>query len=145
MPKKIKFKVLVFTNNPHPQSLANLVLMNKEYEKHDRSRNWRTKLADRHRIMRRLRQAGIPFTCVHCGRKKLDPFTDDKNKLATLDHVLPQSLGGSSEERNLAISCYRCNTRRGNTRLSPERIKEIRTVADLLAINVNSNTTLVLA
>ena len=32
----------------------------------------------------------------------------------TLDHILPRSLGGSDEQRNLALACRRCNERRYN-------------------------------
>lgn len=32
----------------------------------------------------------------------------------TLDHVVPQSLGGSDELDNLALACRRCNERRYN-------------------------------
>lgn len=31
-----------------------------------------------------------------------------------MDHILPQSLGGSDELENLALSCRRCNERRYN-------------------------------
>lgn len=32
----------------------------------------------------------------------------------TLDHVLPQSIGGSDDPDNLALACRNCNERRGN-------------------------------
>jgi hypothetical protein len=32
----------------------------------------------------------------------------------TIDHLLPQSLGGSDDEDNLALACHRCNTRHYN-------------------------------
>ena len=32
----------------------------------------------------------------------------------TIDHVLPQSAGGSDEDDNLALACRNCNERRGN-------------------------------
>jgi 5-methylcytosine-specific restriction endonuclease McrA len=32
----------------------------------------------------------------------------------SLDHVLPQSAGGSDEADNLALACRKCNERRGN-------------------------------
>src|SRR5215831_10920569 len=32
----------------------------------------------------------------------------------TIDHVLPQSAGGSDETDNLALACRNCNERRGN-------------------------------
>ena len=32
----------------------------------------------------------------------------------TVDHIVPQSLGGSDEPDNLALACRRCNERRYN-------------------------------
>ena len=32
----------------------------------------------------------------------------------TVDHIIPQSLGGSDEIENLALACRRCNERRYN-------------------------------
>lgn len=32
----------------------------------------------------------------------------------TLDHVVPQSVGGNDEVDNLALACRNCNERRGN-------------------------------
>jgi 5-methylcytosine-specific restriction endonuclease McrA len=32
----------------------------------------------------------------------------------TIDHVLPQSAGGSDKADNLALACRNCNERRGN-------------------------------
>lgn len=34
-------------------------------------------------------------------------------KLATVEHIVPVSRGGTSDLHNLAISCSRCNTERG--------------------------------
>ncbi len=32
----------------------------------------------------------------------------------TMDHIVPQSLGGSDDGDNLALACRNCNERRGN-------------------------------
>nr|WP_199303320.1 HNH endonuclease signature motif containing protein [Oscillatoria sp. FACHB-1406] len=34
--------------------------------------------------------------------------------LFTIDHLIPQSLGGADTEDNLALACHRCNSRRYN-------------------------------
>ena len=44
--------------------------------------------------------------CAYCG--KPIPFA-----AATLDHVVPQSLGGPSTWENLVNCCARCNQRKG--------------------------------
>jgi HNH endonuclease len=45
----------------------------------------------------------------------------------TLDHLIPQSLGGSDELDNLALACRRCNERRYNfcTGIDPKTKQEI--------------------
>jgi hypothetical protein len=45
----------------------------------------------------------------------------------TIDHLLPQSLGGSDELDNLALACSRCNGRRYNftVGIDPETQQEI--------------------
>lgn len=37
------------------------------------------------------------------------------NNTATLDHVVPRSVGGSSDGSNLVLACWRCNQWRGST------------------------------
>jgi hypothetical protein len=45
----------------------------------------------------------------------------------TIDHLVPQSLGGSDEPDNLALACSRCNQRRYNftTGIDPVTQREI--------------------
>jgi len=56
-----------------------------------------------------------------------------KNTLATLEHIVPISSGGTEHESNLIMSCYRCNTSRGSQysaiefweiRQDPQRYRE---------------------
>ncbi len=45
----------------------------------------------------------------------------------TVDHILPQSLGGSDELENLALCCRRCNERRYNftSGIDPDSEEEV--------------------
>mgnify|MGYP002776998199 CR=1 FL=1 len=45
----------------------------------------------------------------------------------TIDHLIPQSLGGSDELDNLALACRRCNERRYNftTAIDPQTQQEV--------------------
>lgn len=53
--------------------------------------------------------------CEFCGQRHLDAETTDKDRLATIDHILPLSKGGDRyDEANLAVACYRCNMKKGN-------------------------------
>jgi hypothetical protein len=42
------------------------------------------------------------YTCQICGKHLLDNEVE-------FDHVIPISKGGSSEEHNIRLTCYRCN------------------------------------
>jgi hypothetical protein len=50
------------------------------------------------------------YKCVFCGR---NPSTDSSVELH-IDHILPFSLGGKTEEDNLRTLCRECNIGRGN-------------------------------
>lgn len=55
------------------------------------------------------------YICQYCGVK-----VTDKN--ATLDHVLPLSLGGKTNYENTVCSCGSCNSRKGNDhRIRPKK------------------------
>ena len=49
------------------------------------------------------------FLCEYCHSSE-----EASASLFTFDHLLPQSLGGSDSENNLALACHRCNGRRYN-------------------------------
>jgi hypothetical protein len=54
----------------------------------------------------RKRSCGRCEYCHSLERTQATPFT--------IEHLLPQSLGGSDEADNLALACQRCNLRRYN-------------------------------
>jgi HNH endonuclease len=56
----------------------------------------------------RIRQRAN-FLCEYCHSSE-----EASASLFTLDHVVPQSLGGDDLEDNLALACHRCNGRRYN-------------------------------
>lgn len=37
----------------------------------------------------------------------------DKKNSATIEHIIPKSLGGEDHLDNYAVACYRCNNKRG--------------------------------
>lgn len=49
------------------------------------------------------------FRCAWCGVRLT-------NKMVTLDHIFPYSLGGRSVIQNLCLSCQPCNIERGQGR-----------------------------
>lgn len=42
------------------------------------------------------------YTCQHCGKHLLDNEVE-------FDHIIPLSKGGSSEEHNIRLMCFKCN------------------------------------
>lgn len=70
--------------------------------------------------------------CIYCERETW-LFESDRNglssrRLATLDHVVPQSEGGTDNLRNLVMACSACNSIRGS--MGFEKFKHLRTDAD---------------
>lgn len=53
--------------------------------------------------------------CVYCGvaTHRLAKGLSRSPSLATLDHVLPRSMGGPLNPANLVLACQACNNRRG--------------------------------
>jgi 5-methylcytosine-specific restriction endonuclease McrA len=53
--------------------------------------------------------------CVYCGIPARQPGRGVKRgpDLATLDHVLPKSVGGPLTRDNLVLACSACNNERG--------------------------------
>ena len=53
--------------------------------------------------------------CVYCGvqTRRLQKGVSRSADLATLDHVLPRSMGGPLNQANLVLACQACNNERG--------------------------------
>ena len=52
--------------------------------------------------------------CIHCNSKLV---VDDKGRAmgeATLEHVWPETQGGTNDVQNLAVACARCNREKGS-------------------------------
>lgn len=51
--------------------------------------------------------------CIHCNSKLV--VADDGRSLgeATLEHIIPQTQGGTNDVKNLAVACARCNREKG--------------------------------
>lgn len=61
------------------------------------------------------------FTCRYCGAKPPDVRL-------VVDHVVPESLGGSSTPDNLTCACVDCNSGKGSA--PPESVKVAEVAAD---------------
>ena len=47
------------------------------------------------------------YTCQECGKHLLETDLE-------FDHIIPHSLGGTSDERNIRLLCFECNRTKGN-------------------------------
>lgn len=70
----------------------------------------RDKRSTRYLIIKLLAQRDGP-ACYLCGRR-LEP------EQSCIEHIIPISQGGSNEPENVAISCFRCNTRKADNYVS---------------------------
>lgn len=56
--------------------------------------------------------------CAYCGKKDLKLNSHhgrNLGSLATIDHIIPLSKGGSRFDRkNLTVACHTCNNKKGN-------------------------------
>ena len=54
--------------------------------------------------------------CCYCGRRTYLAVCSGQPRglLATIEHIIPRSKGGTSEWNNVALACLGCNTGRGN-------------------------------
>ncbi|MFC1767936.1 HNH endonuclease [Candidatus Margulisiibacteriota bacterium] len=53
------------------------------------------------------------FTCQYCGKKTR----------LTIDHIVPKSRGGEDTWSNVAVSCVRCNNKKGDMSLEDAEMK----------------------
>ena len=74
------------------------------------------------RATRNLVRSRANFLCEYCHSAE-----ESSSTLFTIDHILPQSIGGSDELENLALACHRCNNNRYNfvTGTDPETEQEV--------------------
>ena len=101
--KKENESIIEFIENAILKSLPKEVLTQEELKKINRRKNinYNTRYAI-------LERAG--FKCQCCGIKPLK----DNNVILHIDHIIPQSLGGSDETDNLQVLCNKCNISKQN-------------------------------
>ncbi|MFZ5446498.1 MAG: HNH endonuclease [Myxococcota bacterium] len=53
--------------------------------------------------------------CIHCGGKLTVELDGSASRRVTIEHIVPQSAGGTNDLLNLALACDRCNHQKGRT------------------------------
>ena len=106
----------MLVEEPHPQSLASLVELNREYSKGEVA-EW---LSFREQFLDDFEKEHGRLFCEYCGRDNLVKEHPEGVKkpasLATVDHVMPVSKGGKRFERkNLKLACFPCNQRKADS------------------------------
>lgn len=106
---------VVHIEDPPVNSAAHLCLLAKKYSAADKSIYTEFRM---HRIRNKWMKKQIVehideengLTCAHCGRKGLQPWTNDPAKRAVLDHIVEICLGGDwRDPANFQVLCDRCN------------------------------------
>lgn len=114
-------------------------------------RYYKDRLAERRRLINKVRAAGISFlsvykksngACAGCGLATPLNLRGTSNLLAPeVDHILPVTCGGAHIEENLQILCKGCNVKKGN-RMSLAEIESLSHLAvdsiDLKAIAIKN-------
>ncbi len=104
------------------QLMQNPDIKGAEYQ-HGTLQGWQV----RHYILHRDH-----WQCQYCGR------TGTKTRPLTLDHVIPESMGGPTVVRNLVAACRQCNTKKNDRSLKDflaedrERLAKIQKQVDQL-------------
>jgi 5-methylcytosine-specific restriction endonuclease McrA len=58
------------------------------------------------------------YNCVYCG-----------DQAREIDHIVPQSKGGSDEVKNLVACCHKCNCTKNATMLPDEVLRSVKGIA----------------
>lgn len=115
MLNKKRYGVVLY-DEPNIQSPAALALLVKRLTTEDttvwNSTKW---LKFRVEYLHNICKIFGHIDCHYCPKTHLKIETKDKNKLATIDHVIPLSKGGEMWNLdNLVPACYTCNMRKGD-------------------------------
>ena len=107
----------LYVRNPHVASLAAGVLLKRDLRRQQLDEY----LAFRAEYLAEQRVVHGDLVCHYCHTGGLledvgeTPTKAELRKLATLDHVLPQSKGGGTYDKaNLVVACYPCNQAKGD-------------------------------
>lgn len=107
-------KHTVRVENPHVESFAALVLLQRDYEMQQLA-DW---LSFRDELLNAALVRDGKLVCFYCGRDDLVEMSAARkppSNLATIDHVIPRSKGGGERDKdNCVIACFRCNQKKAD-------------------------------
>ncbi len=112
-----KPRLLYTPCNPHQAGA--LLYTNNQYTKLDPERRipkWIQWLKVRNNwFSQQINLGHKQFNCIICGKTNLNPWTKNKNQLATIDHIKPVSVYPRlwNDPSNFQVTCYNCNQKKG--------------------------------
>ncbi|WP_422388695.1 HNH endonuclease [Afipia carboxidovorans] len=78
-----------------------------------------------HRKVRDRIAADHGWECAYCGVPVVTiTYSSDSDNLATIDHRIPLSRGGTWKRRNLTCACRRCNNEKGD--MTEDEFRDLR-------------------
>ena len=88
----------------------------KEYRKRNRNKPRNSKF-DRSYIPKEIRRSvaeSCHYICSYCGRAINSADENGKKLRGVIDHIIPLAKGGTSDIENLTLSCWECNSKKGD-------------------------------
>lgn len=96
----------ILGKNHHIQSPAALFLLKRKYRSVEYYLRWERN--------RKAYLSTQEMKCHYCKRDDLLMKTNDEERLATIDHVVPRAKGGLDDPSNYVVACLPCNQRKGS-------------------------------
>ena len=104
-------KHVVYTEDVHIQSYANLVLRQRLYNQIESNR-W-SKV--RKQFLEKELHTHQKLTCYYCNNSKLKLKSNKRHEQATVDHIVPKSEGGEEfSASNFVVCCSNCNKKKAS-------------------------------
>ena len=104
-------KHVVYTEDVHIQSYANLILLQRLYTQIESNRwskvckQFLEKELDKHKKL----------TCYYCNNSNLKLKSNKRHEQATVDHIIPKSEGGEEfNSSNFVVCCSNCNKKKSS-------------------------------
>ena len=111
----MKMRHEVIVDDPIISTHAAAVLLSQKYK------DWEIEewITIKREFLRKSKEREGDLVCHYCDKTGLnmepDPTGKKLGKLATIDHVIPISKGGSrTDEKNFVVACWSCNHKKGN-------------------------------
>ncbi len=98
---------IILVDNPDIKSHAASVMLKWNYRK--------IEIEQYHEARMKFLLSQKKLVCACCGRDDLRADIGNKKDVATIDHIVPRSKGGSiMDTANWQVMCKKCNNKKGD-------------------------------